>query len=317
MILNSSYATSLRDDGSTATFDLETGGVDLDGNLTLCVVTPISFTALNTIYNITDSSNTIQVAWYDTSSGYYITTVSIDNGAYDTYSLVDALTASFAVQYAASSNIALYTASFSEITGKITITPTFDSQPSTLYGMYVITNTYTGMLKKLGFDLDLASSLLGKYYGFQDLITTSHTSLSITPTGLPDLYYPKMIYVCVDQIRTPNRASLPTNEYGIVLTEFPVTASFGSLILSEPYNNFQYHVPNLKTNTLTVRVIDQDGDPIDWNGGTWILVLGLEYGTQSMNEDPTMGRTFRPILHRTTHDALTTSHERALKRNRY
>ena len=257
------------------------------------------------------------MAWYSTSTGFHLTTVTIDNGAYDIYTLYDALNTAFANQYDVSDNVAQYTVSFNEITGKISITPTFDSVPVDLDRFCIITNTHTGILEKLGYDLTTATTLIGKFTGFQDLYTTTNTTLSITATNLPDLYYPKMIYACIDQIRTPNRVALPINEYGIVLNDFAVTASFGELIHSQPYNSFKYHIPNLKTNTLTVRVIDQDGVAIDWNGGSWILVLGLEYGTQSTNEDPTMGRTFRPLLNRTIHDALTTSHERGIKRNRY
>ena len=111
VVLDSTYATSLRDQGSTAAFDLETGGVDLDGNTTICVVTVHSFTALNTIYNITDTCNTLQVAWYDTTQ-FHVTTVAIDNGAYDIYSLVAALNTAFEKQYDASDNIAQYALSY-------------------------------------------------------------------------------------------------------------------------------------------------------------------------------------------------------------
>jgi hypothetical protein len=257
------------------------------------------------------------VAWYDYDTAqFHVTTVAIDNGAYDIYTLVSALNTAFETQYDASDNIAQYTLSFNSVTGKVTIKPTFDMIPISLDKVCVLTNNYTGLLEKLGYDITSAVHILGKFYGFQDQYTPTHAviDLAITATKLPDLYYPKFIYVCVDQIRTPNRVTLPTNEYGIVLHEFAVTSSFGEMIRCEPYNNFAYHVPNLKTNTLTVRVIDQFGKPIDWNGGTWTLVLGLEYGTQSINEDPTMGRTFRPLLSRTAHDPLTTSHERMLKR---
>lgn len=318
VVLNSAYATSLRDQGSTANFDLETGGVDLDGNTTICVVTFISFTALNTIFNITDSSNTIQVGYYDTDSGLHVITVMVDNGAYDIYSLVEALNTAFVYQYDNSEDDVFYTAFFNSVTGKVSIKPTFDLIPIGLDRICVLTNTHTGLLVKLGFDLTIATPVIGIYKGFYDEYTLTHAvlDLAITTTKLPDLYYPKMLYVCVDQIRTPNRVSLPANDYGIVLNEFAVTSSFGELIHAEPYNNFGYHIPNLKTNTLTVRIIDQDGNSVNWNDGTWILVLGLEYGTHSVNEDPTLGRTFRPLLSRTIHDPLITSHERMLKRYR-
>ena len=314
--MNSAYATSLRDNGSTATFDLETGGVDLDGNSVVCVVTARSFSAINTIYNINDSCNTLQVGWYDTILGITTTTITVTNGAYDIYTLVTAMQTLFDAQYAAGGNIAQYTVTYNELTGKVSINATFDTISATLVGFYIITNTYTGLLVKLGFNLTTKSVLIGSYYGYKSLVTASNTTPSITAGNLPNLYYPKMMYVCVDQIRTPNRVSLDSNQYGIVLSEFINDSSFGSLMFSESYNMSEHHIPNLKNNSITVRIMDDDGSPIDWNGGTWTLVLGLQYGTQSHNEDPTLGRTFRPFLSKTVHDPLLTSHERILKRNR-
>ena len=314
MILNSDYATSLRDSGSTATFDLETGGLDIDGNNSICVVTARSFTAINTIYNINDSCNTFQIGWYDSVTGFKITTITITNGAYDIYTITTAMKTSLQAAYDAGGNIALFTPTYTELTGKVSFTATFSSVATTLVGFYIITNSYSALVEKLGFDLTKIALLVtsGSYYGFSSLITSS-----LTGTNLPNLYYPRMLYICIDQIRTPNRVSLPNNEYGIVLTEFVVTSSFGDLIHKEPNNDFEYHIPNLKTDTFTVRIIDEFGKPLDWNGGSWILVLGLQYGTHSINEDPTLGRTFRPMLHKTVHDPLQTSHERASSKRKY
>ena len=93
------------------------------------------------------------------------------------------------------------------LTGKVTIKPAFDMIPISLEKVCVLINNYTGLLEKLGYDTTNAVHILGKFYGFQDQYTSTHAvvDLVITATNLPDLYYPKFIYVCVDQIRTPNR----------------------------------------------------------------------------------------------------------------
>jgi len=316
VILNSEFASTLRDNGSTAIFNLETGGVDLDGNTAVCKVSARSFSAINNIYNINDTCNTLQLAYYDTSSGFKITTVTITNGAYDIFDLVSTLKTSLQDAYDAGGNIALYVPTYNELTGKVTFTATFSAIATTLYGFYIIATTYTSLLKKLGFDLTKKVSLLSMYTGYESLVTVTNTSPSITTGNLPNLYYPRMLYICIDEIRTTNRVALPLNEFGIVLTEFAVNCSFGDYMYSEP-NTFSYHVPNLKTDTFTVRIMDEFGEAIDWNGGFWTLVLGLEYGTTSLNEDPTLGRTFRPLLNKTVHDPLHTSHERIAKRKFY
>lgn len=257
---------------------------------------------MNKIYNIDTNSNVLEVGMYMTGSVLNTTLITINPGAYDIFTLVDELNIAFNDKFLVT---------FDSITGFVTISP---QVTTTNYGFFIISTRYTGMLKKLGFDLTLISKLVdGVNTGFQDINTHGSTVFSITGTNLPDLFYPQMLYVCVDQIRTPNRVSLPYKEYGIVLQEFAVEAGFGEIIHSRPYNTFEYHIPNLKTVNLTVRIIDQDGIPIQWNGGNWILVLWLAHGTKS-NEDPTLGRTFRPVLKRTSNDALTTSYERDAKR---
>ena len=305
MILNSTYATSLRDNGSTATFDLETGGIEFDNSSSVCIVTAESFTAMNKIYNIDSNSNILEVGLYTSGLVVVSTIITINSGAYDIFTLVDALNTAFNDKFLVT---------FDSITGFVTIQPVVVTSN---YGFFIISTTYTGMLKKLGFDTDLISILAdGINTGFQDLNTSGSTVFYLTGTNLPDLFYPQMLYVCIDQIRTPNRVSLPYKEYGVILQEFAVEAGFGEIIHSRPNQTFEYHIPNLKTTNLTVRIIDQDGVPIQWNGGNWILVLWLAHGTKS-SEDPSQGRTFRPVLKRTINDALTTSYERDSKRFSY
>ena len=260
---------------------------------------------MNKIYNIDSASNTLEVALYSLSGDLNTTIITVNPGAYDIYTLVDTLNEAFNNKYLVT---------FDSITGFVTLSP---QVLTTNYAFFIITTRYTGLLRKLGFDLKLISVVDdGINTGFQNVNKAGGTLFSLTGTNLPDLFYPQMLYVCVDQIRTPNRVTLPYKEYGVVLQEFPVEAGFGEIIHSSPNNTFEFHIPKLNLSNLTVRIIDQDGTPIQWNGGNWMLVLRMTYGTQS-NEDPTLGRAYRPLLKRTANDALQTSYERAVKRNQF
>jgi len=143
-------------------------------------VTARNFSAINNIYNINDSSKTLQLGYYDTSTGFKITTVTISNGAYDIFDLVSILKTSLQAAYDAGGSIALYVLTYNELTGKVTFTATFSSIAATLYGFYIIATTYTSLLKKLGFDLTKKVSILSTYTGYESLVTATNTSPSIT-----------------------------------------------------------------------------------------------------------------------------------------
>lgn len=279
--------------------------MDPNSQSTICVLSVESFTALNKIYNIDSSSNTLEVGLYSSGGVLTKTVITVNSGAYDIYTLVDALNESFNDNFLVT---------FNSITGYVTIEPQLTT---TNYAFFLISTNYTGLIKKLGFDLKLISTLSdGINTGFEDVNTSGSTVFSITGSNLPDLFYPQMLYVSIDQIRTPNRVTLPYKEYGVILQEFPITVGFGEVIHSSPNNTFEYHIPRLNLTNLTVRIMDQDGVPIGWNGGNWILVLRMTYGTQS-NEDPTLGRISRPVLKRTIDDPLQNNYERVVRRGRY
>ena len=308
-MLNSKYANSLRDNGSTAVFDLPSGGVDLDGSDSVCIVTVESFSALNTIYNIDSNSNQFEYVLYDVSSSASQPTsvVSIDSGGYDIYTLIAALNTAL-------TNILVFT--YNDITAKVTITSA--TTKSAYHYLYVISTRYTTILKKLGFDLTLVSTLTNGEKGFQSTAIAANSYPTLTATNLPNLYYPQLLYVGIDQIHAPNRVALAKSNYGSILSSFVVEGAFGSLLYSRPNMPFEFHIPNLKTNTITLRVFDEDGSPINWNAGNWFAIVGLQYGV-NLAEDPHLGRhPWRPILKRTRYDPLETQrdHERNI-RNRH
>ena len=58
-------------------------------------------------------------------------------------------------------------------------------------------------------------------------------------------------------------------------------------------------VPNLHVQSLTVRVLDEFGDPVEFNNGFWSMSLSIQWamdvGSSGM-EDISLGRTHRPIF---------------------
>ena len=136
----------------------------------------------------------------------------------------------------------------------------------------------------------------------------------------PALDYPRNIYICVDQMTTKNRCSNQKFSYGSVLAKIPTNQNFGNTILYEPYNVKELYLPGLSMDTFTVRLYDDNANPIQWNGGHWTLILNVTFnidvGSAGL-EDASMGRTYRPYLKRTLHDPLTTSREFSQKRIHY
>ena len=135
----------------------------------------------------------------------------------------------------------------------------------------------------------------------------------------PNMDYPRNIYISIDQLITRNRCSNNKFTYGSVFSKIPTNQSFGNTILYEPYSLREIYIPGLQLDALTIRLYDDDGNPIQWNGGHWTVILNITYNIDVGSagiEDASMGRTYRPYLKRTNHDPLETSREFAHKRLR-
>jgi len=84
------------------------------------------------------------------------------------------------------------------ITGFAIIAPQLTT---TNYAFFLIATNYSGLIKKLGIETKLVSTLSdGINTGFEDVNTSGSTVFSITGSNLPDLFYPQMLYVSIDQI---------------------------------------------------------------------------------------------------------------------
>ena len=129
-----------------------------------------------------------------------------------------------------------------------------------------------------------------------------------------------MIYVGIDELVTGNICTL--NQIGsssTVIQQISVHAAFGESIVYEPAQYFANLIPDFTATSLTIRTIDSDGEPLNWNGGSWTVTLGIVWSVDvglSGQEDVTGGRIFRPLLHSTPHDPLQTTSEHQRKRNR-
>lgn len=133
-----------------------------------------------------------------------------------------------------------------------------------------------------------------------------------------DLDSPRSIYVTIDSIITRNRSSNPKLPFGTIFARIPTgsiagtATGFGQIILYEPTVSHEVFVPGLNLDQITIRLFDEYGKSIHWNGGHWSMTLSvlhnIDVGSAGI-EDSTLGRTFRPYLHGTDHDALQTQHE--------
>ena len=69
------------------------------------------------------------------------------------------------------------------------------------------------------------------------------------------------------------------------------------------------NVPNLNVQSMTVRVLDEYGDAVEFNNGFWSLSVSIQWaidvGSAGL-EDVSMDRAFRSALHNTDHDPLKT-----------
>ena len=137
--------------------------------------------------------------------------------------------------------------------------------------------------------------------------------------SLPALDYPRDIYVCAESVRSRNVCSnklIPSNN---ILAKVPFDCFFGDAFSYEPANPPECYVPSLKLDTMTVRLYDEDGNALLWNGGHWTVVLSIRYSVDSGSagfENSSLGRTYRPYLTQDYHDPLTTEkeHHKKLKR---
>lgn len=149
---------------------------------------------------------------------------------------------------------------------------------------------------------------------------------SLLANSWTELDYPRSIYVSIDSIITRNRCSNSKFPFGSIFARIPTAntvgtaTGFGQIICYEPYESHEIFVPGLNMDQITIRLYDETGNPINWNGGHWSMTLtvrhNIDVGSAGM-EDSSLGRTYRPYLQGTDHDQLQTKKEFHHKRIRF
>lgn len=212
-------------------------------------------------------------------------------------------------------------------------------------GFYIVTSTHSALPKLLGFPIEksLPIPLQGDKEGFGITLQMNKSTTGISylvnprtfffsnqlfplaeldtknfgassiPTllcpSLPRLDYPRDLYICVDNIHARNRCSNPAISGNSLLAKIPFTATFGDVFHYQPNDssNYEIFIQNLKLDSFTVRIYDEDGNPVLWNGSHWTLIIHIRYFTDTGSaglEDASMGRDYRPVFHREYHDSL-------------
>lgn len=218
-------------------------------------------------------------------------------------------------------------------------------------GFYIVVNTYTELPRILGFPIEKAEIIpntnnkegfgvsfqmlksvtqitytvnkktvffSNQLFPLVELDTTNFGTEKSIPTllcpSLPKLDYPREIYISVDNLRTRNRCSNTKISGNTLLAKVPFQAAFGDVFSYEPFNasDGEFYVPGMKLDSMTVRLVDEEGESILWNGSTWTLIIHIRYAIDAGSagfEDSTLGRDYRPFLQHEYHDSLQTIKE--------
>ena len=245
----------------------------------------------------------------------------------------------------------------SELSNHASATSTYSNTTfnSNIYsGFYLLSDNYPGLLLTLGFTTNdfelLPTAVVRSGVGVQLIPTVTYassvttvtykintafpnlnmdtkyytidTSGNITTPDIIDLSYPRYLYLSIEGINSNNQANLPDSSFKNMFAKLPVNCNFGELINYEPTQMSPQTVPNLHVQSLTVRVLDEFGDAVQFNNGFWSMSLSIQWamdvGSSGM-EDISLGRTHRPIFFNGGHDPLKTYPEfvRNLKRKRF
>ena len=94
---------------------------------------------------------------------------------------------------------------------------------------------------------------------------------NITLPDIIDLSYHRYLYLSIEGINSNNRANLPDSSFKNMFAKIPISSNFGELINYEPTQMSPQNVPNMHVQSLTVRVLDEYGEAVDFNNGFWSL----------------------------------------------
>lgn len=123
-----------------------------------------------------------------------------------------------------------------------------------------------------------STSTCFEYLGLVEGQTYNSSGLSLTSTLAVNFFTIRNILVEVSNLITVNRTANATNSNASILCSIPVTTSQNSILCySNIYNlSDKVHSVNNFAN-LHIRLLDQDGDLLDLNGGNYSITIQLSY----------------------------------------
>ena len=123
-----------------------------------------------------------------------------------------------------------------------------------------------------------STSTCFEYLGFPDAATYNSTGLSLTSIQPYNFFTIRNILVEISNLITVNKTSNAAETNASILCSIPVTTSQNSILSYCNIFNLSdriYSVNNFAN--LHVRLLDQDGDLLDLNGGNYSITLQLSY----------------------------------------
>jgi hypothetical protein len=123
-----------------------------------------------------------------------------------------------------------------------------------------------------------STSTAFEYLGFPDGQTYNSTGLSLTSSQVVNFFTIRNVLVEISNLMTINKTSDPQNSNASILCSIPVNTSQGSILSYSNIFNLSDRVASINNfAVLHVRLLDQDLDLLDLNGGNWSITLQLSF----------------------------------------
>jgi hypothetical protein len=236
--LNSKYASSYDDE--TSTYQFNTNLIQIDDNYSIHL-SVVNISIPYSFYNINSFNNLL--LYQQLTTPVTNTAIYIPVGNYTAYQLVSYL----------NNNVPNTTVTYDSITNKITFT-------NSLYNFKILSE-YTTCEDILGLSTN-------------DIYNSSILKSLIFPLQL-NLASVQLIKVATNY----NSGSISNlNDHDMrVLCSFPVSSSPYSLITYTNDNNYRIDLNNNTFNSITIKILDQNEQPINFNGLHFSLTMQLDF----------------------------------------
>ena len=135
---------------------------------------------------------------------------------------------------------------------------------------YTFTNTTNFIFK--------ASSNCFELLGFPEGIQISSVANTLTSTLVVNFFTIRNVLIEISNLITNNKTSNAAENNGSILVSIPITTSQNSILSYSNIYNLYERISSINNfASLQVRLLDQDLDLLDLNGGNWSMTLQLNY----------------------------------------